>query len=134
MLFEQIKNFCSPQEKALFGELLNLQKNLEMFEEMKGMMQLFETLRESAPDADADTAADADCSGTNPDAGYTKAAARTGSETDTAAGQATSAFDSASASLTGTTTFPDNFDPMTFLKGMLSPEQQAMFEAFRDGL
>ena len=127
MLFEQIKNFCSPQEKALFGELLNLQKNLEMFEEMKGMMQLFETLRESAPDADADTAADADCSDTNPDAGYTKAAARASSETDTA-------FDSASASLTGTTTFPDNFDPMTFLKGMLSPEQQAMFEAFRDGL
>ena len=35
VLFEQIKNFCSPQEKALFGELLNLQKNLEMFEEMK---------------------------------------------------------------------------------------------------
>ncbi len=60
VLFEQIKNFCSPQEKALFGELLNLQKNLEMFEEMKGMMQLFETLRESAPDADADTAADAE--------------------------------------------------------------------------
>ena len=134
MLFEQIKNFCSPQEKALFGELLNLQKNLEMFEEMKGMMQLFETFRESAPDTDADTAADADCFGTNPDAGYTKAAARAGSETDTAAGQSTSAFDSASASLTGTTTFPDNFDPMTFLKGMLSPEQQAMFEAFRDGL
>ena len=98
------------------------------------MMQLFETLWESAPDADTDTAADADCSGTNPAAGYTKAAARAGSETDTAAGQATSAFDSASASLTGTTTFPDNFDPMTFLKGMLSPEQQAMFEAFRDGL
>ena len=134
VLFEQIKNFCSPQEKALFGELLNLQKNLELFEEMKGMMQLFETFRESAPDTDADTAADTDCIGTNPDAGYTKAAARAGSETDTAAGQATSAFDSASASLTGTTTFPDNFDPMTFLKGMLSPEQQAMFEAFRDGL
>ena len=35
VLFEQIKNFCSPREKALFGELLNLQKNLEMFEEMK---------------------------------------------------------------------------------------------------
>ena len=134
MLFEQIKNFCSPREKALFGELLNLQKNLEMFEEMKGMMQLFETLRESAPDADADTAADADCSGTNPDAGYTKAAARAGSETDTAAGQATSAFDSASASPTENGAAPDNFDPMTFLKGMLSPEQQAMFEAFRDGL
>ena len=100
---------------------------LELFEEMKGMMQLFETLRESAPDVDTDTAADADCFGTNPDAGYTKAAARTGREKDTAAGQATSAFDSASASLTGTTTFPDNFDPMTFLKGMLSPEQQAMF-------
>ena len=80
----------------MFGELLNLQKNLEMFEEMKGMMQLFETLRESVPDADADTAANTDCSGTNPAAG--------------------------------------NFDPMTFLKGMLSPEQQAMFEAFRDGL
>ena len=48
VLFEQIKNFCSPREKALFGELLNLQKNLELFEEMKGMMQLFETLRESA--------------------------------------------------------------------------------------
>ncbi len=96
VLFEQIKNFCSPREKALFGELLNLQKNLELFEEMKGMMQLFETLRESAPDADADTAANTDCSGTNP--------------------------------------APGNFDPMTFLKGMLSPEQQEMFEAFRDGL
>lgn len=96
VLFEQIKNFCSPREKALFGELLNLQKNLELFEEMKGMMQLFETLRESAPDVDADTAANTDCSGTNPAAG--------------------------------------NFDPMTFLKGMLSPEQQEMFEAFRDGL
>ena len=96
VLFEQIKNFCSPQEKALFGELLNLQKNLELFEEMKGMMQLFETLRESVPDVDADTAANTDCSATNP--------------------------------------APGNFDPMTFLKGMLSPEQQAMFEAFRDGL
>lgn len=95
VLFEQIKNFCSPREKALFGELLNLQKNLEMFEEMKGMMQLFETLRESVPDADADTAA---------------------------------------ASPTGNGASPGNFDPMTFLKGMLSPEQQAMFEAFRDGL
>lgn len=95
VLFEQIKNFCSPQEKALFGELLNLQKNLEMFEEMKGMMQLFETLRENAPDANADTAA---------------------------------------ASPTGNGAFPGNFDPMTFLKGMLSPEQEAMFEAFRDGL
>lgn len=95
VLFEQIKNFCSPQEKALFGELLNLQKNLEIFEEMKGMMQLFETLRESAPDADADTAA---------------------------------------ASPTKTAASPGNFDPMTFLKGMLSPEQEAMFEAFRDGL
>lgn len=95
VLFEQIKNFCSPQEKALFGELLNLQKNLELFEEMKGMMQLFETLRESAPDANADTAA---------------------------------------ASPTGNGASPGNFDPMTFLKGMLSPEQQAMFEAFRDGL
>lgn len=134
VLFEQIKNFCSPQEKALFGELLNLQKNLEMFEEMKGMMQLFETFRESAPDTDADTAADADCFGTNPDAGYTKAAARAVSEKDTAAGQATSAFDSASASPTENGAAPDNFDPMTFLKGMLSPEQQAMFEAFRDGL
>ena len=95
VLFEQIKNFCSPLEKALFGELLNLQKNLEMFEEMKGMMQLFETLRESAPDANADTAA---------------------------------------ASPTGNGASPGNFDPMTFLKGMLSPEQEAMFEAFRDGL
>ena len=35
VLFEQIKNFCSPREKALFGELLNLQKNLELFEEKK---------------------------------------------------------------------------------------------------
>ena len=38
------------------------------------MMQLFETLRESVPDADADTAANTDCSGTNPAAGYTEAA------------------------------------------------------------
>ena len=35
VLFEQIKNFVLPGKKQLFGELLNLQKNLELFEEMK---------------------------------------------------------------------------------------------------
>ena len=98
------------------------------------MMQLFETLRESAPEQMPILRQMQTVPARNPDAGYTKAAARAGSETDTAAGQATSAFDSASASLTETTTSPGNFDPMTFLKGMLSPEQQEMFEAFRDGL
>lgn len=146
-LFEQIKIFCSPQEKAMFGELLNLQKNLEMFEEMKEMMQLFETLRESAPDADADsfaadatpgfteTSAGAGSYGTNETAGFAEASESVTSKTaDATGGQSASAFDSTSASPTGNSSASDTFDPMTFLKGMLSPEQQAMFEAFRDGL
>lgn len=86
VLFEQIKNFCSPQEKALFGELLNLQKNLELFEEMKGMMHLSETLRESAPDVDT-VLRQMQTVLARTGAGYTKAAARAGSETDTAAGR-----------------------------------------------
>lgn len=101
-IFEKIKNFCTPQERAVFGHICSMKKSLEMYEEMKGMMELFEQL---SPEQ-------------NPFAGIF-------SETEEPAPrQNTSARDNADA--------PSSFstEPMELLKGLLSPEQLSMFEAF----
>lgn len=93
-IFEQIKNFCTPQERAMFGQISNLKRNMEMFEEMKGMMQLFEQL---APEG-------------------TGNAGNSGN-----AGGAGNAGDSGTA----------GDSPLDLLRGLLSPEQQALFESFQ---
>ena len=77
-LFAQIRDFCTPAERAALEQLARLKKNMELYEEMAGMMQLLS--RSEQED---------------------------------------------SAPLSGSP------DPMELLKGMLSPEQQAMFEMFQ---
>ena len=41
-IFEQIKNFCTPSEKAMFEQLASMKKSMEMYEEMMSAMQLLE--------------------------------------------------------------------------------------------
>ncbi len=105
-IFEKIKSFCTPSERAIFDQLANMKKSMEMYEEMMNMMQLFSQLMPEG-------AADAPGHATPPDtAGSTGENAR---EPDAAAPNSLP-FGSA--------------NPMDMLKGMLSPDQQAMFELF----
>jgi len=48
-LFSQIRSFCTPSERAMFEQLASLKKNMEMYEELMQMMQLFSELSENAP-------------------------------------------------------------------------------------
>lgn len=84
-IFEQIKNFCTPSERAMFDQLANMKKSMEMYEEMMSMMQMFSQLMPEGEAASADR-------NFNPS---------------------------------------ENANPMDMLKGMLSPEQQTMFEMFQ---
>ena len=77
-LFAQIRMFCTPTERAAIEQLAGLQRSMELYERMMGMMQLF-----SGTGGEADSAASGDAP-----------------------------------------------DPMELLKGMLSPEQQTIFEMF----
>ncbi len=103
-IFEQIKNFCTPSERAMFDQLANMKKSMEMYEEMMGMMQVFSQMtQETSPAGQADP----DIPGEPDRPGSAGAAA------DSAAPQS---------------------NPIDMLKGLLSPEQQAMFEMFQTTL
>ena len=102
-IFEQIKNFCTPSEKAVFEQLANMKKSMEMYEELLNMMQLFEQF---SPGNGPDGFSGVPESGDGPGQG------------DGPADQ--TPFGSA--------------NPMDLLKGMLSPEQQAMFELFQSSM
>lgn len=91
-IFEQIKNFCTPSERAMFEQLANMKKSMEMYEEMMGMMQLFNQFSDS--------------------------------------GAADPASEPSKAEDTNGAPFGGG-NPMDMLKGMLSPEQQAMFDMFQ---
>ena len=100
-IFEKIKNFCTPQERAVFGQICSMKKGLEMYEEMKGMMELFEQLSPQQ----------------NPFAGmFSEKEASSGTQNG--------------ASAPADDPPPFSAEPMELLKGLLSPEQLAMFEAF----
>lgn len=94
-VFEQIKNFCTPSERAMFEQLANMKRSMEMYEEMMNMMQLFNQLHPEGESSDAKASGDS-------------------------MGQ--------SASSAGSS------NPMDLLKGMLSPEQQAMFDLFSSSM
>ncbi len=120
-IFEQIKSFCTPSERAMFDQLANMKKSMEMYEEMTNMMQLFSQLMpegaaaESFHASGANAAADA--------AGYDPSAGPDHSPGNDTAGQGSAAQ--------GAGSFPfGSANPMELLKGMLSPEQQSMFELF----
>lgn len=89
-LLEQIKAFCSPREKAMLDQISNMRQAMSMYEEVKNMMQLFETM-----------SAGANSDGQNPEDGMS---------------------------------YQEGSSPMDFLKTMLSPEQQAMFEIFQSAV
>lgn len=114
-IFEQIKNFCTPSERAMFDQLANLKKSMEMYEEMTNMMQLFSQLMPEGEDASFEKQTvpehdnpDHPCQEPSPDGG------------SASSGQSFPPFGDA--------------NPMNMLKGMLSPEQQAMFEMFQSSL
>lgn len=110
-IFEQIKNFCTPSERAMFDQLANMKKSMEMYEEMMGMMQMFSQLMPEGENAQDESAA---CDG------RPECAGQSGSDRhkpDAPGSQSMNPF--------------ANANPMDMLKGMLSPEQQAMFEMFQ---
>lgn len=95
-IFEQIKNFCTPSERAMFDQLAGMKKSMEMYEEMMSMMQMFsQFMPEEAPSSEGqDPAPDPD-------------------------------------SIPKDAASPGDANPLDMLKGMLSPEQQTMFEIFQ---
>ena len=64
-IFSRIRSFCTPTERAMFDQLTNLKKNMDMYEEMMNMMQLFSSLTgNTAADSYADAPQSSD--GFNP--------------------------------------------------------------------
>lgn len=124
-IFEQIKNFCTPSERAMFDQLANMKKSMEMYEEMMSMMQMFSQLMPEGEAASAGRNDFTDASGgqsgfatQNDSAGQTDSVDRADSADRT---------DSADQNFNPF----GNANPMDMLKGMLSPEQQTMFEMFQ---
>lgn len=124
-IFEQIKNFCTPSERAMFDQLANMKRSMDMYEEMMGMMQLF---NQFAPDADSFPE-----NGPAQDRAYDSDKGQTEVHDSDANGERTnrSASDPENPSPDLTGNLFGNANPMDMLKGMLSPEQQAMFEMFQ---
>lgn len=118
-IFEQIKNFCTPSERAMFDQLANIKRSMEMYEEMMSMMQLFQQF---APESDASTGR------TQPQ----EQSCESGSgRTDDSSRTDDNIRGSENASPTLGPDLFSNANPLDMLRGMLSPEQQAMFEMFQ---
>lgn len=138
-IFEQIKNFCTPSERAMFDQLTNMKKSMEMYEEMMGMMQLFSQLTPEGTmpfsSAGAGTPSDFDSEKANPEAdrfenaGTAFDADHNAKESQNQEGQNFASHPNGQSTQQASPFGSAN--PMDMLKGMLSPEQQAMFEMFR---
>lgn len=116
-LFEQIKIFCTPTERAMFDQLSNMKKSMEMYQEMMDMMQLFGEMSQDG----GFSPFGGDLSG-----GGTQAGAATNQANSDAAAPDGEAEQNAGGF--------GGANPMDMLKGMLSPEQQAMFEMFQSSM
>lgn len=136
-IFEQIKNFCTPSERAMFDQLANMKRSMEMYDEMMGMMQMFSQLMpesENRPDENAACAGQPECAGQS---GYAYDDPQEYVDQQDYTGQ--QEYSGHSGSDRGSSIDPrgqnanpfGNANPMDMLKGMLSPEQQAMFEMFQ---
>lgn len=115
-LFEQIKIFCTPTERAMFDQLSNMKKSMEMYQEMMDMMQLFGEL---SPDG-----------GFSPFSGDLSGGGRSGAAADQSNPDAAATDGEADQNAGGF----GGTNPMEMLKGLLSPEQQAMFEMFQSSM
>ena len=99
---DKIKNYCPPQVRAMLEQFQSIQNAMQMYEEMKQYMDLFQGM--STNEADG-TAAAASGSGPVPEAGQDNKE-KTGGN-------------------------PFGMNPMDMVMGMLSPEQQSMFQMFQ---
>ena len=99
---DKIKNYCSPQVRSMLEQFQSIQNAMQMYEEMKQYMDLFQGM--STNEADGTAAADSG-SGPVPEAGQ--------DNKDKTGGN------------------PFGMNPMDMVMGMLSPEQQSMFQMFQ---
>ena len=99
---DKIKNYCPPQVRSMLEQFQSIQNAMQMYEEMKQYMDLFQGM--STNEADGTAAADSD-SGPVPEAGQDNKE-KTGGN-------------------------PFGMNPMDMVMGMLSPEQQSMFQMFQ---
>lgn len=51
-IFEQIKNFCTPDERALFDQIARLKSTFDQYEQMMQMMELFQQMMPSEDSRD----------------------------------------------------------------------------------
>lgn len=133
-IFEQIKNFCTPTERAMFDQLANMKKSMEMYQEMTDMMQLFGQL---SPESGSSLFGSGLFGSADPEdhsaASGAAASAGEASEDPDTAGTDCGSREDASSDGPDVQNFSGfgNTNPLDMLKGMLSPEQQAMFEMFQ---
>ena len=99
---DKIKNYCPPQVRSMLEQFQSIQNAMQMYEEMKQYMDLFQGM--STNEADG-TAAAASGSGPVPEAGQDNKENTGGN--------------------------PFGMNPMDMVMGMLSPEQQSMFQMFQ---
>ena len=99
---DKIKNYCPPQVRSMLEQFQSIQNAMQMYEEMKQYMDLFQGM--STNEADGTAAADSG-SGLDPEAGQDNKE-KTGGN-------------------------PFGINPMDMVMGMLSPEQQSMFQMFQ---
>ena len=101
---DKIKNYCSPQVRSMLEQFQSIQNAMQMYEEMKQYMDLFQGMSTNDADGVKD-AADGKDSAKEPGQSGEKA---------------------------GNSPFPaGGMNPMDMLMGMLSPEQQSMFQMFQ---
>ena len=101
---DKIKNYCSPQVRSMLEQFQSIQNAMQMYEEMKQYMDLFQGM------------------GTN--------------DTDGAAGAADGKDSAPESGQDGEKAgnnpfFSGGMNPMDMLMGMLSPDQQSMFQMFQ---
>ena len=99
---DKIKNYCPPQVRSMLEQFQSIQNAMQMYEEMKQYMDLFQGM--STNEADGTAAADSG-SGPVPEAGQ--------DNKDKTGGN------------------PFGMNPMDMVMGMLSPEQQSKFQMFQ---
>lgn len=101
---DKVKNYCSPQVRSMLEQFQSIQNAMQMYEEMKQYMDLFQGM--STNDADGAAGA-AEGNDSAPESG--KDGEKAGNSPFSAGGM----------------------NPMDMIMGMLSPDQQSMFQMFQ---
>ena len=109
-LCEKIRGYCPPALRSMLDQFQSMQNAMQMYEEMKQMMELF---------GDAGTASES-------------RSREAGSSEDPSSMDGPSSMDDPS-SMDGFSSMDrfSSMDPMSMLMGMLSPSQKEMFQMFQ---